>query len=82
MLDGVGKIYISNMDMKIESINNLACVLVHESLHLFFLKKEIKISKKEEERLCYLYELELLNKIPSAESWLIHHTKNKIKQHS
>ena len=82
MLNGVGKIYVSNGDMKIESINNLACVLVHESLHLYFLKRGIKSSKKEEERLCYLYELELLNKIPGAEPWLIQHTKNKIKQHS
>jgi hypothetical protein len=82
MLDGVGKIYVSNGDMKIESINNLCCVLVHESLHLLFLKKGIKMSKKEEERLCYLYELELLNKIPGAEPWLIQHTKNKIQQHS
>lgn len=82
MLDGTGKIYVSNGDMKIESINNLACVLVHESLHLYFLKRGIKTSKKEEERLCYLYELELLNKIPGAEPWLIQHTKNKIKQNS
>ncbi len=80
--DGVGVIYVSNGDMKIESYNNLACVLVHESLHLFFLKRGIKVGKREEERLCYKYELELLHKIPGAEPWLIQHTKDKIKQFS
>lgn len=80
--EGIGKIYIANGDMKIESMNNLACVLVHESLHLMFLKKGIELSKREEEKLCYLYELELLYKIPGAEPWLIQHTKSKIKQFS
>jgi len=82
MRDGDGVIYVSNGDMKIDSYNNLACVLVHESLHLFFLKSGIKVSKREEEKLCYKYELELLHKIPGAEPWLIQHTKDKIKQFS
>ena len=80
--NGVGVIYISNADMRIGSLNNLACVLVHESLHLFFLKNKIKIEKREEEKLCYKYELELLHKIPGAELWLIQHTINKIMEFS
>lgn len=80
--NGSGIIYVANSDMKIGSINNLACVLVHESLHLFFLKNGVTVDQKEEEILCYKYELELLNKIPGAEPWLIQHTKDKIKQFS
>jgi len=77
---GEGKIYIASADVRIGSINNLACVIVHESLHLFFLKSGIRTDKKTEERLCYQYELELLNKIPGVEPWLLKHTKIKITQ--
>jgi hypothetical protein len=80
--NGVSSIYVANKDIHLNSINNLACVLVHESLHLYILKKSIKLGKKQEEKTCYLYELEFLNKLPNPEPWLIENTKTKIKLYS
>ena len=47
-----GRIYVSTKDIKL-GINNLACVLVHESLHLYFLRKGIQMAPAEEENYCY-----------------------------
>lgn len=80
--NGVSSIYVANKDIHLNSINNLACVLVHESLHLYILKKSIRLGKKQEEKTCYLYELEFLNKLPNPEPWLIENTKTKIKLYS
>lgn len=80
--DGVRSIYIANKDVQLNSINNLACVLVHESLHLYIIQRSIKLDKKAEEKACYLYELEFLNKLPNPEPWLIENTKTKIKLYS
>ena len=79
---GVSSIYVANKDIRLNSINNLACVLVHESLHLYILQKSIKLGGKQEERACYLYELEFINKLPNPEPWLIENTKTKIKLYS
>jgi len=61
------------------NINDLAATLVHESLHLYFLKNNMILPENEEEILCYTYELELLFKIPDVEPWLINHAKNQIE---
>lgn len=73
-------ILISTKDIKISSINNIACILVHESKHLEIMKKGLKYTNKEEEYICYKHEYEFVQKIPNAESWLIIHIiKNIIK---
>jgi hypothetical protein len=64
-----GKIYVSTKDVKL-GINNLACVLVHESLHLYFLRKGVKMTPTEEENYCYRYELEFIEKLINPEPWL------------
>lgn len=74
--EGKSTIYISVKDIKLNSINNLACVLIHESLHLYFRKINLSISHEIEEKICYRYELEFIEKIPNAESWLLIHAKN------
>lgn len=78
--NGVSTIYIANRDMKLNSINNIACVLVHESLHIHLRNIGIhgKITKEEEEYLCYLYEIEFLKKIPDVEFWLLENANKKI----
>lgn len=80
--DSIGEIYISVKDIKLNSINNLAAVLVHESLHLYFRKKGSTFSYNQEEVFCYCYELELLNKLSNVESWLFQHTKQQIINYS
>ena len=76
---GKGRIYVSTKEFKLNSINNLACVLVHESLHLYFLKNKIVLDAKQEENYCYRYELELANKLPNPEPWLKNHILRQIE---
>ena len=72
---GSSVIYISVNDVKLNSINNLACILVHESLHLYFDSAGLHPPKSAEEKICYAYELDFLRKIPNAEPWLLDHAK-------
>lgn len=66
-------ILISTKDMNIGSVNNLACVIVHESHHLFIKRSKIKMTPNKEELECYLYEYEFLKKIENVEDWLTIH---------
>lgn len=66
-------ILISVRDMNIKSINNLACIIVHESKHLDLLNRGIKMDPSKEEFICYTYEYEFLGKIPNVEYWLRTH---------
>ena len=74
-----GRIYISVRDVKLNSINNLAAVMVHESFHLYIWKKKILLHPKGEENYCYRYELELVNKLPNLEPWLKLHVIEQIE---
>ena len=66
-------VVISVKDMKIGSVNNIACIIVHESHHLLLRKKHIKLEPKKEELECYQYEYSFLEKVPNVEDWLIIH---------
>jgi len=68
-----GTILVSVKDVNLNSINNLAAVLVHESLHLLFLQKGIVLSTGKEEMYCYRYEYEFILKLDNPEPWLIQH---------
>ena len=68
-----GRIYVSTKDIKL-GINNLACVLVHESLHIYFIRKGIQMAPAEEENYCYRYELEFIEKLTNPEPWLKENT--------
>jgi hypothetical protein len=69
-----GTILISVGDIKLNSINNLAAVLVHESAHLGFRSKNSILSEKDEERFCYNYELAFIKQLPNLENWILEHT--------
>jgi hypothetical protein len=68
-----GTILVSVKDVNLNSINNLAAVLVHESLHLLFLQKGIVLTSAKEEMYCYRYEYEFILKLDNPEPWLIQH---------
>jgi hypothetical protein len=72
-------ILIAQKEILRGNINDIAAILVHESLHLYLLRNQIKMVFNEEEILCYTYELELLFKIPNVEPWLLSHAKAKIE---
>ena len=64
-------ILVSVKDIKLNSVNNLACVLVHESYHLKILNEKITLSPNDEESICYKYEYNFLKKLPNVEEWLL-----------
>ena len=76
-----GTILMSVGDIKLNSINNLAAVLVHESAHLGFRSKNSILSENDEERFCYSYELAFIKQLPNLENWILEHTlrMSKIK---
>jgi hypothetical protein len=74
-----GVILVSVADIKLNSINNLAAILVHESMHLKFRTFGYEVNPTDEELFCYKYELAFLKKLPNLEPWLIKHTLNLSK---
>jgi hypothetical protein len=76
--DGKKSIVVSIKDVKLNSINNLAAILVHESLHLHYSKINKILDNKLEENICYKYEFSFLEKLPNVETWLWRHTLGQI----
>jgi hypothetical protein len=70
IIEGDYAILVADADIKLNSINNLAAVLVHESLHLMFAQQGVGLTEKEEEYRCYVYELSFIKKLPTPEPWL------------
>ena len=68
-----GTILVAIKDVQLNSINNLAVVLVHESLHLHVLQKGYIIIPEQEEAWCYRYELTFIDKLDNPEPWLKQH---------
>jgi hypothetical protein len=75
-------IAITTKDMNLNSINNIAAVLVHESYHLLIHNNKIILSQREEEKLCYIREYEFLSKLSNVEDWLFLNAVNNIIQYS
>lgn len=75
-------ILISVDDMKLESINNIACLLVHESYHLKMLHENNILESNIEEQQAYIFELKFLSKLPQVESWIKEHVIKMINSFS
>ena len=75
-------ITIPTKEMNNGNIYNIAAILVHESLHLYFLTTNFKLIPNVEEVIAYQHELEFLKKVPCVDEWLIENAKNKIKFYS
>ena len=75
-------ITIPSKEMNNGNIYNIAAILVHESLHLYFLTTYFKLNPNVEEVVTYQYELEFLKKVPCVDEWLIQNAQNKIKFYS
>lgn len=71
-------IAITVKDMSMNSINNIAAILVHESYHLYIWKAKIKLTEKREEHDAYMYEYEFLCKLNNVEEWLFLNAVNQI----
>lgn len=77
--DKKGTIIIAVKDIELNSINNLAAILVHESLHLTIMMNNKQMPVNEEEYLCYRYELSFISKLQNPEYWLLEHIKTQIQ---
>lgn len=78
-IDDSTTIVISQKDMKLNSINNISAVLVHESYHLWVKKLKFQHEKRVEELLAYIYEQDFLNNISNVEYYLLKHVDNMIE---
>jgi hypothetical protein len=74
-------IVISVKDMRTRSLNNIACVLVHESYHLYLGKLNPSLDLNEEEYLCYLQEYSFIMKLKEIEDWLFKNTLDMLLYH-
>jgi hypothetical protein len=72
-------IIIAVDDIKINSTNNLACLIVHETVHLKLHAKKVNISGNREELIAYTIERSFAEKIPNIEPWILRHIDNQIK---
>jgi hypothetical protein len=71
-------ILIPRREIVMGNINDIAAILVHESLHLYILQIKMIMPEADEEVLCYAYELEFLLQIPGVETWLLEHARKQI----
>lgn len=76
--DGLKTIIVSTGDVKLNSINNLAAVIIHESFHLHCVKSKFGFEQMKEENVCYRYEFSFLEMLPNVEIWLWKHTLEQI----
>lgn len=74
--DGKKTIVVSVNDVKLNSINNLAAVVIHESFHLYLSEKSL--DNKKEENMCYKYEFSFIEKLHNVEEWLWRHVLEQI----
>jgi len=76
---GKGTILIAVDEIEL-GIYNLAAVLVHESLHLHFHRKGIKMDPIQEEITAYAWEKLFLIQLPNCPMWLIQNADFQIRQ--
>lgn len=70
-IEGTQTIVLGNFDVKNESIENIASALVHETMHLIIVQNNMVLNEKEEECICYSYELSFLMNLPNCPPFLI-----------
>jgi hypothetical protein len=79
IVDGKGVIVVSSKDIKLNSLNNIAAVLVHETYHLHLMAMPYILSGHEEEYQAYSFELKFLKLLQNVEPDLLAYTKKQVK---
>lgn len=74
-----GTIFVSAKDVRL-GIQNIAAVLIHESIHLSLQSKGVKFPPNKEEHLAYLYEWQFLMNLPGADLSLIKYAESRMLQ--
>jgi len=77
-VEGTNTITISQGDMNLNSIENLACIIVHESKHLEIIQSGITLPLQHEECICYLWEMDFIEKLSDKPDWIKENCINMI----
>ena len=67
---GEWSVVVSSHDIRLHSVNNIACVIVHESYHIYIAKQKLNLTVCEEELAAYTFEQTFQTKLPDLESWI------------
>ena len=69
---------IARGDMELNSIENIACIIVHESKHLEIIQLKLEFPLQYEECICYLWEMDFIEKMQGEPDWIRENCLNMI----
>jgi hypothetical protein len=64
--------------MELNSIENIACIIVHESKHLEIIQLKLEFPLQYEECICYLWEMNFIEKMQGEPDWIRENCLNMI----
>ena len=77
-VEGNSTITIARGDMDLNSVDNIACIIVHESKHLEIIQLKLEFPLQYEECICYLWEMNFIEKLRSEPEWIRENCLNMI----
>lgn len=77
-VEGENTITIARGDMELNSIENIACIIVHESKHLEIIQLNLQFPLQYEECICYLWEMNFIDKMQGEPEWIRENCLNMI----
>lgn len=77
-VEGNSTITIARGDMDLNSVENIACIIVHESKHLEIIQLKLEFPLQYEECICYLWEMNFIEKLQSEPEWIRENCLNMI----
>lgn len=77
-VEGNSTITIARGDMELNSVENIACIIVHESKHLEIIQLKLEFPLQYEECICYLWEMNFIEKLQSEPEWIRENCLNMI----
>jgi len=69
-VEGSSTVTIAKGDMQLGSIENIACIIVHESKHLEIIQLGLEFPLQHEECICYLWEMDFIEKMKGEPEWI------------
>jgi len=77
-VEGENTVTIARGDMELNSIENIACIIVHESKHLEIIQLKLEFPLQYEECICYLWEMNFIEKMQGEPDWIRENCLNMI----
>jgi hypothetical protein len=77
-VEGDNTVIIARGDMELNSIENIACIIVHESKHLEIIQLKLEFPLQYEECICYLWEMNFIEKMQGEPDWIRENCLNMI----